>query len=61
MAPDDHNNTDSTGYECIFNNEPIIYVNIPAVYYEEPHQPKEKLKPIWLKGRKNKRDNFKLK
>ncbi len=58
MVLDRLENPDPTGYEYIFNSKPIIYVNIPAIYYED--KPLTKIEPFYLKKRKNKRDNFKL-
>ena len=59
MAPGYEDPT-STGYEYIFNGEPIIYVRAYA-YEEYLTEIPKKLEPVWLKGRKNKKDNFKLK
>ena len=59
MAHDNHQNPDQTGYEY-FNEAIVVWTRAYALtrtYCIKESKPD----PIWLKGRKNKRDNFKLK
>lgn len=48
---------DSTGYEY-FRDAVIVYT---MTYELQKIEIIQKPEPVWLKGRKNKRDNFKLK
>ncbi len=57
MAHVNNQNPNQTGYEY-FNEAVAIYFRAYEFTKAEVIQ---KPDPIWLKGRKNKRDNFKLK
>lgn len=59
MAPLSFEDTTSTGYE-FYGETNIVYVRAYS-YTEYLTEKPKKLEPIWLKGRKNKKDNFKLK
>lgn len=61
MAPYDYENPNSTGYEYFNPNSTVIRYASTGTYREIEIIQKSKIQPIWLKGRKNKRDNFKLK
>jgi len=58
MAPAD-DDSDSTGYEY-FRETRVIYIRTYEVQKIDVAK-ESKVNPIWLKGRKNKRDNFKFK
>jgi len=58
MAHDDDDH-DSTGYEY-FRETRVIYIRMYEVQKIDVAK-ESKINPIWLKGRKNKRDKFKLK
>lgn len=57
MGNDEYQYTDSTGYEY-FREAIVIYFR---AYEHQRVNIIQKPEPAWLKGRKNKRDNFKLK